>query len=517
MGAAARPQAFWGDAAFDYIMGPMAPESSDPTGADLATSSDARLPDDKKVAIYVVALNAAGSLSRVLDRIPGPVRERVDEILVCDAGSRDDTYLVGVGYKTVTGDESLTVIRSPAQGFGANSKTAIDHCRDRGHDVVVLLHGDGKYAPEVIDTLIQPLVRGEVDVVFGSRFLEGNPRKAGMPLHKYVAIRILSALQNALLDLDRSEYHCGYQAYSIPAIAELPYALNSDHLVFDTEIAIQIRQKGLRALEVPVPVYSGEETDSIRGVGYVLQVLGVLAEYWLHSRGIREVERFAVSEKYVYKDSPDASHQKILGLVDKDRQSILDVGCGAGYLAEALAVRGNRVTGVDARRVAGVEERVCDFLQVDLDREPIPWTGPPFPFVVLADVLEHLREPEVLLAQCHKLLAEHGALIVSVPNVAHWSIRLSLLFGRFSYTARGILDRTHLRFYTLSSIQRELESVGFEVERVEETTPPFDELLRGGGLAWVARLLGRVHVFGNRFWRELFAYQFILRARKTKA
>ena len=82
---------------------------------------------------------------------------------------------------------------------------------------------------------------------------EGNPVRHGMPFHKYVAIRMLSALQESMLGLGLSEYHCGYQAYSVPAIAELPYAENSDELDFDTELTVQMKQKGLRVAEVPDP------------------------------------------------------------------------------------------------------------------------------------------------------------------------------------------------------------------------------------------------------------------------
>jgi 2-polyprenyl-3-methyl-5-hydroxy-6-metoxy-1,4-benzoquinol methylase len=236
----------------------------------------------------------------------------------------------------------------------------------------------------------------------------------------------------------------------------------------------------------------------------------------MHSRGIRESPRFAITEKYVYRETPEASHQKILGLVEGDRQSVLDLGCGAGYLAEALAVRENRVVGVDARRAEGVEGRLAVFLQADLDTDPVPWSGEPFDIVIAADVLEHLREPGKLLEQCQSLIDEDGSLIVSVPNVAHWSVRLGLLFGRFAYTARGILDHSHLRFYTLSSIRAELADAGFRVDRVETTTAPFGELLPSGLGSRFGRLLERLDALGARWRPTLFAYQFVLRARNSR-
>lgn len=470
----------------------------------------------KRIGIYVVAVDAASSLASVLDRIPTKVRERVEEVFVFDAGSRDDTYLVGVGYKAVSGFENLKIMRGDRGGLGANNKRAFEYCREQGFDIVVLLHADGKYAPEVIEDLIRPLERGEVDAVIGSRMLAGRPPRSAYPITKYAAIRVLGGIQNRLLGLTLSDHHCGYRAYSVPAISELPIRENSDGLQFDSEILIQILQKGLRIVEVPVPVYSGEEVDSTRGVTYAYRVLRVLWQLWLHQKGIREQPKFAIAEKYVYRSSPNTSHQVILGLVDRDNQRMLDVGCGAGYLAEALRVRGNSVVGVDERAADGVHERVTELIETDLDREPIPWEGDPFDYVVMADILEHLRDPQPILKQCDRLLTEDGAIIVSVPNVAHWSARISLLLGRFAYTSRGIFDRSHLRFYTLASIRAEIEAAGFEVERVEATIAPLDELLPEGALSGLAHLVNWIQVTGNRIWKELFAYQVVLRARRVR-
>jgi SAM-dependent methyltransferase len=464
--------------------------------------------------IYVVAEDAVRSLADVLDGIPDRVRERVSEILVFDAGSRDATYLVGMGYKAVSGAEKLTVLRGPRGGVGEHNKRAISYCQEREYDVMVLLHGDGKYAPEVIETLIDPVASGEVDAAFGTRFLDLRAARAGMPLYKYLGIRAFTILQNRILHRSQSEYHCGYRAYRLAALADLPFERNASGIHFDTELAIQLHQRGLRIAEVPVPTYSGDETRSLRGVVYGFNVLRSVFQYWLHVRGLREFPKYDISEKYVYKASPEASHQKILALVEKDRQTILDVGCGAGFLAQALSLRGNTVTGVDARKVTGAEERMDRFIHVELERDPIPWTGPPFQIVVLADILEHLSAPDRLLQQCHKLLANDGVLIVSVPNVAHWSVRLSLLFGRFVYTARGILDRSHLRFFTLSSICSELERAGFAIDRVEATVPPFEDLMPGGPLRSGAHLLNRLQALGNKVWKQAFAYQFVLRASK---
>ena len=121
--------------------------ASDPP-ASLSVETPAGAPQ-KRIAVYVVAHNAVQSLARVLERIPTTVRDRVTEIFVFDAGSRDDTYLVGMGYKAVSGYANLTVFRGTDAGLGANNKRAIAYCCEQGYDVMVLLHAHGKYALEL--------------------------------------------------------------------------------------------------------------------------------------------------------------------------------------------------------------------------------------------------------------------------------------------------------------------------------------------------------------------------------
>src|SRR5207253_4339066 len=124
----------------------------------------------------------------VLDRIPRDFVPRIERVLVADDASQDSTYLVGVGYQQTTSDLPLTVIRHPENlGYGGNQKAGYRMAIEHGLDIIVLLHGDGQYAPECIADLVDPLVRGEADAVFGSRMMNGgDARKGGMPLYKYV-------------------------------------------------------------------------------------------------------------------------------------------------------------------------------------------------------------------------------------------------------------------------------------------------------------------------------------------
>ena len=149
--------------------------------------------------------------------------------------------------------------------------------------------------------------------------------------------------------------------------------------------------------------------------------------------------------------------------------TVLDVGCGAGAMGEAMERLGNKVTGVDLDEQAIVvaggrmsRALVGDVTDVDAVARS---AGTGFDRIVFADVLEHLPDPAPVLARYRALLAPGGRLLISLPNVAAWTVRLSLLCGRFEYAESGILDRTHLRFFTRGSARRMIEEAGYTVER----------------------------------------------------
>ena len=153
-----------------------------------------------KVGVVVVAYNAASTLVQVLDRIPEGFRERISDIVVCDDASSDTTYEIGLKYQAES-DLPLTVIRRPQNlGYGGNQKAAYAWAIERGLDIVVLLHGDGQYAPEVIGDIVAPFEDPSVDAVFGSRMMnKGGARAGGMPMYKFVGNKILSTFSNTAI------------------------------------------------------------------------------------------------------------------------------------------------------------------------------------------------------------------------------------------------------------------------------------------------------------------------------
>jgi methionine biosynthesis protein MetW len=145
---------------------------------------------------------------------------------------------------------------------------------------------------------------------------------------------------------------------------------------------------------------------------------------------------------------------------------VLDVGCGTGAVSVRIRdVAGATVLGVEpsAERAAACRARGIETVEALFPSEAIP--AGKFDAIVFTDVLEHLADPASALTAAKSLLAADGAVIASVPNVAHWSVRFDLLFGRFDYKPYGIMDATHLRWFTRRSLGRLFESCGFRVER----------------------------------------------------
>jgi SAM-dependent methyltransferase len=467
--------------------------------------------EKKRIGILVVAYNAASTLARVLDRIPKEIRPDIEEVIVSDDHSDDSTYLVGLGYQQIS-ELPITLIRQPSNlGYGGNQKAGYDLAIEHGLDIVVMLHGDGQYAPESLPDIVAPLLAGEADAVFGSRIMiKGAARKGGMPIYKYLGNRILSRFENATLGTDLSEFHSGYRAYSVSALKQIPFERNSDGFNFDTQIIIQLHDAGMRIVEVPIPTYYGDEICYVDGMGYAADVTRDVVAYRLQKAGFGDGSRIALSEEYQLKPSEDSSHGRISTLLkSRPASRILDLGCSSGLLAERLQEMGHEVTGVDMVEIAGVGERTTAFFQADLNEGIPPEVGSEFDIVLAADVLEHLVNPGVLMDQVRDLLAPDGVALFCVPNIAHWYPRFRSTVGMFDYDQRGILDSTHLRFFTRRSIRKLIESRGFSIRRVEMVGLPLDALGVDSGRAKVLRLVDRVLL---DLWPTMFGYQFIVEA-----
>ncbi|WP_392541972.1 bifunctional glycosyltransferase/class I SAM-dependent methyltransferase [Oryzobacter telluris] len=469
-----------------------------------------------RVGVLVVAYNAATTLVRTLDRLPTSFRASVDHVLLSDDASQDDTYAIGVAYRTTT-DLPLTVVRHEKNlGYGGNQKAGYAWAMDHGLDVVVLLHGDGQYAPEVIEDIVAPILEGRADAVFGSRMMvRGGALKGGMPLYKFVGNRILSTFQNAMTGARLSEWHSGYRAYRVEALRDLDLAAYTDDFDFDTEIILGLIAAEKRIVEVPIPTYYGDEICYVNGMGYARDVAKDVIRYRVARMGFGHGSTAVDPTAYELKPSPDSSHGRLLAwLADGTRGDVLDVGCSDGRFGSLVRAQGHRVHGVDLVKHDGVGERLDSFVEVDLNAGLPPEVGSGFDRVVAADVLEHVVDPAALLTDLASRLAPGGEVLVSVPNFGHWYPRGRTTLGLFDYDTRGPLDHGHVRFFTRRSFERLVRDCGLRIVERDVVGVPVDVLERGGSggrVTDVVRAATRVERAAVRTWPTMFGYQLLYR------
>jgi glycosyltransferase involved in cell wall biosynthesis len=227
-----------------------------------------------KIGVLIVAFNAQETLTKVLDRIPSDFVKQIDAILVCDDASTDDTHKIGLSYQSKS-QLPLTIVRHEINlGYGGNQKTGYQWALEKDLDLVVLLHGDGQYAPEYLPQMVEPIVSGRADVVFGSRMItQGGARQGGMPLYKFVGNKILTTLQNRLAKVSLTEWHSGYRAYSVAALRKINFLKNSDYFDFDSQIILQTIGAQQRIVEIEIPTFYGDEISRVNGIKYGIKIL----------------------------------------------------------------------------------------------------------------------------------------------------------------------------------------------------------------------------------------------------
>jgi glycosyltransferase involved in cell wall biosynthesis len=239
-----------------------------------------------RIAILVVAYNAESTLCSVLERIPATIMDKVEEIVVFDDASHDRTYEVGDAYRRRAAHDKLSVYRNPLNlMYGGNQRRGYQYAIARGYDIVVLLHGDGQYAPEVMQDLLTPLEAGRADMVMGSRMMiEGAALRGNMPRYKYVGNKILTWIENRLAGTRLSEFHSGYRAYAVDALRTIPLERLTTNWHFDTQIILQFLKRGYRIAEVPIPTYYGDEICHVNGIPYALHCIRETLQYALAQR-----------------------------------------------------------------------------------------------------------------------------------------------------------------------------------------------------------------------------------------
>jgi glycosyltransferase involved in cell wall biosynthesis len=251
-------------------------------------SSGARYAGSPNVVVVMPAYNAARTLAKTHGDLP---KGLVDRVILVDDASRDDTAAIG----RQLGLDVIVHVQN--KGYGGNQKTCYLEALRSGADIVVMVHPDNQYDATRIPSMIQPILDGKADMVLGSRLLSGRRAtlKGGMPIWKYISNRFLTTVENLVLGTRLSEAHTGFRAYSRELLTTIPFLLNSDDFVFDSEVIAQAVAFGFKIAEVPVPTRYFPEASSVnfrRSVTYGLSTLNVSRKYLLNRLGVRRYPIF---------------------------------------------------------------------------------------------------------------------------------------------------------------------------------------------------------------------------------
>jgi glycosyltransferase involved in cell wall biosynthesis len=235
----------------------------------------------KKIAVVLPAFNAAKTLTRTYNEIPLDI---IDFVVLTDDNSTDDTLLIArqLNIKNIISHNSN-------KGYGANQKTCYNTALGLGADIVIMLHPDYQYTPKLLHSMSYLIANELYQVVLGSRILGKGAIKGKMPFHRYFFNRILTFIQNILMNQKLSEYHTGYRAYSREVLEKVDYNSNSDDFVFDNQILAQIIFNGYDIGEISCPTKYFKEASSInlkRSIIYGIGVLITSMKYFLDKTGI---------------------------------------------------------------------------------------------------------------------------------------------------------------------------------------------------------------------------------------
>jgi glycosyltransferase involved in cell wall biosynthesis len=469
-----------------------------------------------RVLVFIVAYHAEKTISKVLFRIPSSLLDTYDvEVLIIDDASGDATFAKGYSAsKDSTLPFRTTVLFNPVnQGYGGNQKIGYRYAIENGYDFVALIHGDGQYAPERLPDLLEPLRKGEAAAVFGSRMLEPHGALGGgMPVYKFIGNKILTWLENKLLQANFSEFHSGYRIYSTSALRAIPFERNSNDFHFDTEIIIQMLIAERKILELPIPTYYGDEICYVNGMKYARDVIISALKARLQSMGLFFDRKFDCApdnaSPYTPKFSYLSPHSFAFSLVPAGSK-VLDIGCAGGYLGAHLAKnKACVVDGIDAFPIT--EPGLAGFWLHDLNSGLPDLDYPKYDTLLMLDVIEHLAKPEHFLDTLRHAMRDNprAEILISTANVAFIVTRLMLFLGQFNYGKRGILDQTHTRLFTFASFRRTIEQAEFEVLEVTGIPGPFPLAL---GDNWLSRLLLSLNRTMIHVSKGLFSYQMFLR------
>jgi len=240
--------------------------------------------------VIIPSYRAAKVLPATVSRIPDEFTRNGGKIIIINDKSPDDTG--EVAEEIARSSAGIQVIHhSKNLGYGGAQKSGLRRGLEGGCEAFAIVHADGQYAPELVPELLTPILKGEAEIVQGSRLLKGNPLQGGMPWTRYAANRSLTLLENLAFGTQMAEFHSGYMLYSRKLLQSVPFEKLQNNFNFDAEIILVAHLAGLPCHQLPIPTHYGEESSSLDPIPYGMNVLRMIARH-LGGHYLRLLEQF---------------------------------------------------------------------------------------------------------------------------------------------------------------------------------------------------------------------------------
>ncbi|MEM8952577.1 MAG: glycosyltransferase family 2 protein [Verrucomicrobiota bacterium] len=232
-------------------------------------------------AVIIPSYKAAATLPQVIDRLPDALAHAGGQAFIVNDCSPDETGTVADDLAAKF--HHVTALHNPEnRGYGGALKTGLRRALDEGFEIMIVVHADGQYAPELALKLAEPIERGDTEIVQGSRMIGGGAREGGMPLTRYLANRFLTGFENLVVGTQMDEFHSGYMVFSANLLRKVPFERLQNNYNFDAEMIIMAHLCGVRCAEIPIPTRYDDETSSLNPFPYGLNVLKMM---WRHTLG----------------------------------------------------------------------------------------------------------------------------------------------------------------------------------------------------------------------------------------
>jgi 2-polyprenyl-3-methyl-5-hydroxy-6-metoxy-1,4-benzoquinol methylase len=466
-----------------------------------------------KLLILIISYKTAKNLVETIYGIPENIFLKYDtEILIIDDASKDDTFESIDKLLRNWNKCKITFLENPEfLGYGGNLKLGYEYSIINDYFIVLHFWGSGKYYIENIDKLIEPIIEENYDVVLGSRFISNLIHSfEGIPILKYIGIKILNNIENLILKKKLTDYHSGLRAFQTKTLKLIHYKYNSNDLIFDTEILFQLFQINANIKEIKIKSDYSKDLMYNRGLKYFFNVIGEVITYLIHNINLNYKRKYDPKNTNSYYDiklNYKSSHSVTIDLIP-DNSTVIDIGCGEGYVAKELKNKNCYVVGLDKGNYDN--NNFSKFISWDLDLTSLPQDLKTFDYILLLDIIEHLKSPEYFIDMLRDLVnINKPQVIISVPNIGFFITRLALFFGQFNYGKVGILDRTHTRLFTFRSLKELLNQSGYKNIKTIGIPAPYPKAI---GLNKISRFLLWINSILIKLNKNIFSYQILVMA-----